>query len=331
MRPLFVPLASRSRLLPCLLALGLTGAAALRADPPPSAAAILKQLDAIESKQKNAQKGSLSQILTEVNETKDYADASVKLYQKAVFTVRYDGAKGDQGAYAKWTKDNEELFRDPLFVKALSLHLQYLALTLQAARGDDAAKLAPAASDFVHAYWDYEPSRPGSAEQQRAFSEKSGKPAKPVQEPQDVRDLLDQSVAGGVIALFFQIDTLLPNVPNWGFVPSGYAEILTKEVFPPMRDAKNPALIGLWDEYIAHETDKAEKNPLTDKRTHFENEDLPTLRWKRAEDMVAVGQNDAGVAQMLDLIQTFPLHPDNTKWMAELRGLLQPPAEADKK
>lgn len=323
-----MPAAARSRLLPCWLGLALAlGTGPLRAEPPPTPASILKQLDALESKQRDAQKKSLNDVLAEVEEAKNYTDAAVKLYQKAVFTVRFDGAKGDQGAYARWTKDNDDLFRDPLFTKALSLHLQYLALTLQALRGDERAKLADPAADFVRAYWDYEPQRPGSIDQQRAAADKSGKPAKQEKEPQDIKDLLDQSVATGAVSRFFQIDTVIATVKDWNLVPSAYADTFAKDVSPPLRDAKNPALIGLWDEFIAHQTDKAEKNPLADKRAHFENEDLPTLRWQRAEDLVAIGQINAGAAQMLEIVQAFPLHPDNPKWIAELRSIVQPLAE----
>jgi hypothetical protein len=310
-----------------LLALAL--ASPLRADSPSNAeaAAILKQLDTIETKQRDAQKGNLNDILTQVNEAKEYTDAALKLYQKAVFTVRFDGAKGDQGAYAKWTKDNDDLFRDPVFARALSLHLQYLALTIQAARGDDPIKLTDPVTDFVRSYWDYEPQRPGSIDQQRAAADKSGRPAKETKESQDIRNLLDQSVAGATIALYFQVDTILANVDNWNLIPSAYADTFSKEIFPPLRDAKKPELVGIWDEFIAHETDHAEKNALADKRAHFENEDLPTLRWRRAEDLAAIGQTGTGTSQMLEIIQTFPLHPDNPKWIAELRSLLQPASD----
>ena len=277
---------------------------------------ILKELDAIEAKQRDAQVSSLNGVLSEVNGAQ--GSAALAIYEKAVFTTRFDGAKGSQASYQSWQHEQETALRQDRFSKALDLHLKYLVLSLQAAAGSDPAVMVDPLIDYVHQLWAYQIDAATKEKEGRSESE-----AKPL-----VKELLEQGIDQAPLAKFYQVDTLIQKQDTWDKVPGDYPGILRQSVFPELRKAKNPSLTEIWDAWIAHDTAMSNLNPLEDQQAHFENEDLPKLHWEKAQDTLILGQTEEATNEMLTLIRSYPLHPDNPSWIAQLRAILQPPAKS---
>ena len=66
------------------------------------------------------------------------------------------------------------------------------------------------------------------------------------------------------------------------------------------------------------------QNGLTVSKTR--NVRLPGMAWSRAEDEVALGQVNQGVADMMAIVKAHPDHPDFDRWISKLTDVVTPPA-----
>jgi len=291
-----------------------------QADTPLSAEQILKQLDVIEKQHNAAQQGSLNGVLSEITGAEGDAQAALTLYQKAVFEVQFNGEKGDNEAFQSWKKEHDLLFHDATFTAALTLHLKFLELSIDDAKAGDSASLIDPLLEYLQNLWDFQAKNTADvAADADTPTHKSHKSR--VYESDLTQNLLSQGISSSALAKYYQVDSLLSALKNWEGTPSNDDGILNTVVFPALRTAKNPHLIQIWDQWIDHETENSKANPLADQQEHFQTETLPKLRWSRALDLLALDRKDDAMAEMLDLIKTYPLHPDNASWITQLRNV----------
>ena len=298
----------------------------LRADPPLSSDQILKQLDDLQKQQTAAQQGSLTSVLAEITAAEGDSQAALALYQTAVFEVQFNGAKGDNEAFQGWKKDHDLLFHDPSFANALTLHLKYLEFSIEYAKSGDPAPLIDPLLGFLQDLWDYQAKgaadAAANANVDATDPTRKGKKNRSGGGDTDLgQSLLKQGISTSALAKYYQVDSLLSGLKDWEDTPADDDGILNSTIFPALRTAKKPSLIQIWDQWIDHETEASKQDPLTDSQERFQNETLPKLQWARALDLLALDRKDEAMTEMLSLIKTYPLHPDNPSWIGQLRAI----------
>jgi len=294
----------------------------LRADPALSADQILKQLDDLQKQQTAAQQGSLTGVLAEITAAEGDPQAALTLYQKAVFEVQFNGVKGDNEAFQSWKKDHDLLFHDLSFTTALTLHLKYLEFSIEYAKSGDPAPLIDPLLGYLQDLWDYEAKSAADAAAAATDTDPTRKGRKSRGIDSDLaQNLLKEGISSSALAKYYQVDSLLSGLKDWEDTPANDEGILNSTVFPALRTAKKPALIQIWDQWIDHRTEASKLDPLTDQQERFQNEILPKLQWARALDLLALDRKDDAMTEMLTLIKSYPLHPDNPSWIAQLRAI----------
>ena len=99
--------------------------------PAPDGDAILKEIDALEQKQKQGKLTGRNAIIAQIQSAASSGPAAAAFYAQAVEEVRFKGQKGAGGAIAAWKKKDATLLRSKEMQTALLLHLRYLLLSFQ--------------------------------------------------------------------------------------------------------------------------------------------------------------------------------------------------------
>ena len=60
----------------------------------------------------------------------------------------------------------------------------------------------------------------------------------------------------------------------------------------------------------------------------FAKERRPVLLWSRAQEYFLLGQRNRGIAEMFQVLRTFPQHPALGEWISALESQLNPPPAA---
>lgn len=265
--------------------------------------ALLKELELINTQRQTKLKGDLATILSEVTTAALSPQSARALYEKAIFAVQYEGKRKDEADFVEWKQGQKENYRSNAFILALQMHLEYLSYSLQKLNGAEPAVLAQPLIGFTRSYFTNE----------SAFQE----------ERKQLEPLLFKPIQDGPFAKYYQIENQLSKLPQWELMPSNAWSILEKTVFPVLREKKNPEILAIWDERIAREKDLTEKSAASDKKIRFESQTQPSFYWGRAKDAYAIGQEKAAVSEMMNLVRSYPLHPNFEAWTTELSAMLK--------
>lgn len=284
-------------------------------------AALLKELDKLE--QSHQEKA--------VTEMKSFGDSLVKaltnkknllsLYEDAVFTTRFEGAKKDNTEFKKWKNNQDDVLKSEEFLTALDLHANYLHLTYLRSNGEKEAKLNEALLQHVLKVWAYDMKHDT---RQKLSSE-----------------LLDRPINQGLLAKYFHLGTKIGGPQEgekpkdqdktWEWNPANTDGMLDKTLLPCLRRSKSPNLIVLWDKRIANVTARAKRVTLSTSANQITQQILPRLNWQRAADLVLLGREAEGFTIMIGILRQNTTHPDFAKFIQELRNLLTdgvpPPTE----
>ena len=74
------------------------------------------------------------------------------------------------------------------------------------------------------------------------------------------------------------------------------------------------------------EAEGATKAHLEHQSEVFNNVTRQRLIFQRAQDMVILGQPNRAVSEMVNLVKSYPEHPDFQIWVAKIRELIKRPA-----
>jgi hypothetical protein len=285
------------------LALAQTAPAQQGATPPAvDPAAVLATLKDLRTRQPAVVNRERANVLAAINAA--IGDPG-KAYEEAVTAVEgQGGGNGNQGARPPdWRKRQGDLLRNRDFVNGLRLQLIYLALTCQHQLG---AKTA----DLLNPLLDYTAEVTNAATTLAEF------------EP------FHRGIGETIFAAYFQVTPFLAGMTGWEDHPFDVNGIFQKTILPEMRLEKDPRLLTYWDNQIQTESNRAEasRNPLVINK--FKTIQLPTLLWSRAEDEIALGRQNQGIADMLALVKAHPDHPDFQKWAARLEEIVSPQVPA---
>jgi len=277
---------------------------------PIDAKSMLASLQDIKQKQADSSKSQLLQTITDFTAACSDDGAALNFYVEAVRVTRFVGRDHEDSAFRDWKKDQ----LDRLKPSAIRTALRYTMLSLQRAAGATDDQIFPDLLGYASDTADILPALDAPAI--------SGKGRG------DDQDILREPVSDNIFARWYNIGGQLSALDNWEPVPANIDGIYQKILLPVMRKNRDPRILKYWDNKIITERGRASTETAAFDTDRFNLTRRPALLWSRAEDEVAIGMRDQGVTDMYNLVKAFPAHPDAAKWIAELEGLLAPPAPA---
>lgn len=290
------------------LVAGMAWAQAPADAPPPNAAAILKEIEAIQSRQADNQRKRFETIASELTAAAKTNDSAMRIYGDALRETEF---AGNTQRFMEWRDKNKDvLTKDRAVGTAARLHLQYIVLSLH--RAATADKLPP-----FKETWDY---AVALAEARETFGGDLTK-------SEIARNLLERPITDSPIAKARLIRQDLEKLQGWEMSPGSLDGILDKNIRQPLRAEKDPRLVETWKLQIDFRTKAAEKFRSDVALTTFQQVELPRLLWARAKDRIVIGQKNAAINEMVGLVRAYPDHPDLPGWAGELSGLLKPGVE----
>jgi hypothetical protein len=318
-------------LLPVVFAASLCAVHAQQDMPAVNADAILRELDQIESQQKQA---VLSARQTAVNQIKAAAGSgatATDLYERAIEATQFEGTKNKGGAYADWKSSKAAMLRTKEAQAALLMHLRYLALSLERKDSDKPELFVTPSLNYVNdlAGADLMFLKQAQSVQQPASSDRDREQQAADREAIKLKDeLLNKALTDSIFVKWLRLGPSLPKGDDWELTPGSLSGILEKNVRPVMREAKNPALLPTYELEIKVLADRVTLNRREHEATEFNTVVRPRLQLARANDMAALGQKNRAVTEIYGMVKAYPQHPDFSKWVQRLRELLKPDAPA---
>lgn len=273
--------------------------------PELNADALLKEIETMEQKQKSAKEQERAAIVAAVAGAATTGPVAANFYEKAIEEVQFKGKKDKASAYVDWKKANADFLRSREMQTALLLHLKYLEMALQRKGMENPENMVPGILAYVNEV----------IAADRMFSGQA-------QKPKEQSNLLDQPLGQSVFAQWLQLGQWLPEDKIWEPKPGDVGGILEKNVRTVLRETKDPRLLQTWDLQLQVEADRITEGRLQHEIDKFNNVTRPKLLFKKAQDMVVLGQPNRAAGEIVALLRANPSHPDFSAWLAAARGLL---------
>ncbi len=232
--------------------------------------------------------------------------AALEFYLKCVKMLRFDSRDAKYTEYRDWRDRNEDKMEEESNLLAMRLQLQYLVMTLRVAEGVDREAIIPELETFI---------------------------TNIVANVEDLEgrgmQTLREEVNRTVFAEAYELNQSL-QVENWNYAPGNYAACYEETIFPYFRSEAPEGLADAWDRRIGLEKQyvgitKEDDEVALEK---FVSERLPRLYWQKASDLFQSVSQQQGILAMMQILRTHSDHPDATKWLKDLQGLLTAAAEA---
>jgi hypothetical protein len=321
------------RFLPAaVFALSLTATHAQQDAPAVNAEAILRELEQIELKQKQALVSSRQMAINQVKSAASSGSAAADLYEKAIEAVQFEGTKGKGAAYSDWKSSKAAMLRTKEMQAALVLHLRYLALSLERKGAEKPELFVPpslayvrdlATTDAMFIKQAVSAAQPGGSDRDR---EQQAIDRETIQLK---NELLNRSLNDSVFVKWLRLGSALPKGDDWELTPGNLSGIMEKNIRTPLRAAKDAALLVTYEQEMQFLADRVSSSNRDHDATEFNTVVRPRIQLARADDMAALGQKNRAVTEIVLLIKTYPQHPDFSKWMQRVRELLTPAAAAE--
>ena len=240
--------------------------------------------------------------------------AAMELYLNCVELADFENQGKKSSDFRDWKRNQKDRYSDPSFKCALRHQLNWLVLTIEAARSEeDINKLGPKARQAL----------------QNIFKDAS--------KLKGQENILRQGASSSVFARAYGFGAM--KVENWPSSPLAISEIYEKLIFPPLRDAGKASLLrSAWLERLNYEEqallewahvpkDKSigmKKDMLPPAYEKYMAEKKPKLVWKMEKEVFQAGDEAGAATRMLTHISKFISHNDATKWAEELQSMIAP-------
>jgi len=293
-----------------LLLVALLATPAFAQDAPPvNSQELLRALKLLQSRNEEMQKAQFNKAIQDFRAAASSNSKAIAFYEEAVRATRFAGQTLQQTQFQEWKKKEAERLRSNEMQTAARLHLTYAVLTLEAARGTPIEQLLPALFQYTNEILKLreDPDRRADFDKQ---------------------ELLKGSISGGVFIQWYGAGKMLTSLKGWEGSPGDVDGIYQKTILPEMRKQKDFRITQYWDARIDREARQVEHGKGAFKIDQFNQIQKPNLLWQRAEDMLAVGQQNRAISEMFGLIKNFPDHPETPARIAKLEKLLTPPPAA---
>ena len=231
-----------------------------------------------------------------------------EFYMACAKQVEFDQQGKSSTDFREWRERQEAKIKTPSRMIAMRLQLQYLVLTLRMSEGETAAQLLPEVETFLGSIVANAQSLEG-----------------------DLGLLQRESVLTTPFAKVYELDQSV-KMTEWSYMPANIGQAYDKFILPVLRKDHPELVAASWDRRIQMETQLAQTVRKDDPvgLEKFANEALPRLQFRRAEDMLKIGQQQEASLAMLKLLTDHSEHPDASTWIDDFRELLVPPAPAPK-
>lgn len=266
---------------------------------------LLKQLADIEASLQGKRNSYNSTILTQLKEAGNSEEKSFQLWLDATKQFDWDEQGKTATEFAEWKRTKGKELHNPQFMTGVRLEVQYLAVLIvySASQTDTDSPKAEAIAAAV-AYLD---------DLTSSARKLNGK-----------LDNLNRNVLDGVIAKHLKLDTSIPKSKSDAYRPGNVFEIYDKAIFPYYREkGLTSSLLTGWQKLMDQEKAMVEAEKIPEKLETFTKDRLPVLKWGMAREMYNAGQEDTGMAAMLNLIRSNMGGKQATAWIGEMSGLLR--------
>jgi len=242
--------------------------------------------------------------------------AAIAFYQSIASAMGGDG----KSRAPEWAKSDAAQ-------NAARLHLSYLLLTIQRAGGATTKQLEPALLAHI-AGLNAAGAGDSAIQLRRDEGAKggytpSGRKRVPDHEPMFwEQDLIKQDINSSIFVKWYGIQHMIEGGKEWEPTPGNADGIYQNTLLPYYRQKKDPLAIAYWETKIQQEAQRVTSSNVAYKIDQFNAVRRPQLLWTRAGEMVAIGQRNRGMNEMLTVIKTFPDHPDLADWVSQMEGMI---------
>jgi hypothetical protein len=287
--------------------------------PPQDAPSLLQELERIEKGASSLTERRRSEAISRIQSAAASPSAALELHLAATDAVKYSDRHQE---FLDWKQKNQETLRNSSFQNAAQLQLRYLLIGLQRNDRHDAVDQVPETLSYLNTLVEFH----FLEKPPRIIPTKKGilpPPPPPHMVVPDAAELLRQQLPESPVVQWLRIDDLLPE-KNFQKSPANFAGIMDQNVKSPLRERRDPRLPGVWDLQITAET-AATVNDDTQSVEIFRKERIPELIFGKIKDRVTVGQPNHAVAELMNLIRTYPSHTSMPDWIKTAKGLLSNP------
>ena len=132
--------------------------------------------------------------------------------------------------------------------------------------------------------------------------------------------MLQSPVDQSVFARAYDLDGALPTPYDWQLTPGNTGAIYNQFLRPAIVQRRDQAMLETcWTARFRQERARAGNS------AHYAQIREPSLRWERAEDYLKIGSDLRSYKDMLEILKTYPTHPNTEKWIASFRKKIAPP------
>ena len=290
---------------------------------------MLEMLKQIKEKRASAEKALVSRVAQNIGSAASSNSSALAFYQQAVMATQYDGKTRDQAEFQNWLRDNGEKFKSEAVQSAIRLHLSYLLLTLQRAGGATTRQMEPALLAHITAIIKAGAGDADIMIRREHAQESNVRGKRPPREPLFwEQELIRQGVEGAIFVQWFGIQKLLSEAKEWEMSPGNIDGMYQKTLLPFYRQTQDARAIAYWDDKLQKEAQAASGPGAAFKIDQFNQVRRPQLLWKRAQEYLTIGQRNRGTSEMMNIIRSYPDHPDLPGWIQTAEALLSGAAPA---
>jgi hypothetical protein len=264
------------------------------------------------------------------------AERATAMWEDAIRATQFDGAAKEGAQFREWKEKDGEALHSKEAGNAARLFFHWLGLTLQRSSGVPVKELLPAIVAYTKDVTNDQLAIEAFEENLKHEKEQDAK-RKPNNNNQRKGDegqvkkmhdsIINRPLAGSPVVQWLRLGEYV-NVPNWEQSPNNVNGIFERIVLPELRTQKDPRVLEYWDMRMKREADAASRTRLSFEVDKYNTVRRPALMWKRASELVVLGQKNKAISEMVGLIKANPTHPEAANWLLEIEQLVSPPPPA---
>jgi hypothetical protein len=299
--------------------------------PPIDPKQYLQALKAIKDQQASLSKNSREKIVQAAQAAAATPAAAVAAWIEAVRVTRFAGTEKENVQFKDWKDKETPLLADKETQAALLLYYRWLVLTMERGLGTPVKTLLPNIIQYTKDA--HSESAVMDSVMDKAQKEKNMNPRMPnyravrtvvtddrLQRLHD--DILNRDLSANPPVKALGAEDLV-KVDDWASVPGDVDAIYETIILPEMRKNHDLRVFEYWDMRIKLQGD-AVKNKGTYEQEKFAREDRPDLLWSRALEYLELGMRNKGIAELYQVLRTYPTHPEAKDWMEKLEKVIAP-------
>jgi hypothetical protein len=276
---------------------------------PALAQKVMEELAKLREERENLRQTALQAAIQRIQRALSTETGAVELYQDCIKAESFTGQSESMNSeFRDWKDRTRDQLKSGDFRKCLRVHLQYLALSLEylALQDNEPQRILPKLASYL-------------AEVETLTIPDRG----PARELMFGRDDRNNALSNSVFVKNLSLEGELRKLKDWDGDPGDINGIEEKTILPLLRQHHKDQLVKFWDKKIEREKALAARATLASSASDFANLRLPTLEWKRAQDMLAAGQGQDAYKEMFRIVKSYKGHPEFTAWASALEGYMK--------